>query len=124
MTDQTLVAIVGCVAVLVLMLIRVPIAVSLGSVSVAGFAYLAGFGPAVGIMVDSPIRTVTNFNFSVIPMFILMGSVVSVSGMSRELFHAANAWLGTCPAAWRSPRSSPAAALLRSAVPPLRRRPP
>jgi C4-dicarboxylate transporter, DctM subunit len=79
------------------MLIRVPIAVSLGTVSVAGFAYLAGFGPALGIMVDSPIRTVTNFNFSVIPMFILMGSVVSASGMSRELFRAANAWLGHLP---------------------------
>lgn len=97
MSEQTLVAIVGCIAVLVLMLIRVPIAVSLGSVAVAGFAYLVGPGPALGILTDSPIRTVTNFNFSVIPMFILMGSVVSVSGMSRELFRAANAWLGHLP---------------------------
>ena len=97
MSEQTIVAIAGCVAVLVLMLIRVPIAVCLGSVSVAGFAYLVGPGPALGILIDSPIRTVTNFNFSVIPMFILMGSVVSVSGMSRELFRAANAWLGHLP---------------------------
>jgi C4-dicarboxylate transporter DctM subunit len=97
MSEQTIVAITGCVAVLVLMLIRVPIAVCLGSVSVAGFAYLVGPGPALGILIDSPIRTVTNFNFSVIPMFILMGSVVSVSGMSRELFRAANAWLGHLP---------------------------
>ena len=97
MSEQTLVAIVGCVAVLVLMLIRVPIAVSLGSVAVAGFAYLVGPGPALGILIDSPIRTVTNFNFSVIPMFILMGAVVSASGMSRELFRAANAWLGHLP---------------------------
>jgi len=77
MSEQTLVAIVGCVAVLVLMLIRVPIAVSIGSVAVAGFAYLVGPGPALGILIDSPIRTVTNFNFSVVPMFILMGSLVS-----------------------------------------------
>jgi C4-dicarboxylate transporter, DctM subunit len=97
MSEQMIVAIAGCVAVLVLMLIRVPIAVCLGSVSVAGFAYLVGPGPALGILIDSPIRTVTNFNFSVIPMFILMGSVVSVSGMSRELFRAANAWLGHLP---------------------------
>ncbi len=38
MSQETLVAIVGCIAVLVLMLIRVPIAVSLGAVAVAGFA--------------------------------------------------------------------------------------
>jgi C4-dicarboxylate transporter, DctM subunit len=94
MSEQTLVAVAGCIAVLVLMLIRVPIAVSLGSVAVAGFAWLVGPGPALGILIDSPIRTVTNFNFSVVPMFILMGAFVSASGMSRELFRAANAWVG------------------------------
>ncbi len=97
MSEQTIVAIVGCVAVLVLMLIRVPIAVSLGSVAVAGFAYLVGLGPALGILIDSPIRTVTNYSFSVVPMFILMGALVSASGMSRELFRAANAWAGHLP---------------------------
>jgi tripartite ATP-independent transporter DctM subunit len=97
MSEQTVVALLGCAAVLVLMLIRVPIAVSLGSVAVAGFAYLVGPGPALGILIDSPIRTVTNFNFSVIPMFILMGALVSASGMSRELFRAANARVGHLP---------------------------
>jgi tripartite ATP-independent transporter DctM subunit len=97
MAEQTLVAIIGCVAVLVLMLIRVPIAISLGAVAVGGFAYLVGPGPALGILIDSPIRTVTNFNFSVVPMFILMGALVSASGMSRELFRAANAWVGHRP---------------------------
>ena len=97
MSEQTVVAIIGCVAVLALMAIRVPIAVCLGSVAIAGFAYLAGPEPALGILIDSPIRTVTNFNFSVVPMFVLMGSLVSVSGMSRELFRAANAWVGHLP---------------------------
>jgi tripartite ATP-independent transporter DctM subunit len=97
MSEQTLVAILGCVAVLVLMLIRVPIAVSLSAVAVAGFGYLVGPEPALGILIDSPIRTITNFNFSVIPMFILMGALVSLSGMSRELFRAANAWVGHLP---------------------------
>jgi tripartite ATP-independent transporter DctM subunit len=97
MSEQTLVAILGCVAVLVLMLIRVPIAISLAAVAVAGFGYLVGPGPALGILIDSPIRTITNFNFSVIPMFILMGALVSLSGMSRELFRAANAWVGHLP---------------------------
>ncbi|MGE3988763.1 TRAP transporter large permease [Pseudorhodoplanes sp.] len=97
MSEQMLVAVSGCVAVLALMLIRVPIAISLASVAVAGFAYLVGPGPALGILIDSPIRTVTNFNFSVIPMFVLMGALVAASGMSRELFRAANAWVGHLP---------------------------
>lgn len=97
MEETTLVAIVGCVAVVVLMLMRVWIGVALGLVSVVGFAYLVGTGPALGILIDSPIRTVTNFEFSVIPMFILMGALVGAGGMSRELFRAANAWMGHFP---------------------------
>lgn len=98
MADPTLVASIGCVAVLVLMLMRVPIAVCLGAVAVIGFGYMTDWYAAFGIMVDSPIRTVTKFDFSVIPMFILMGVLVSAGGMSRELFRAANAWVGHFPA--------------------------
>ena len=97
MDEPTFVAIVGCVIVVVLMLMRVPIAVSLGSVAVVGFGYMVDFDAAMGILIDSPIRTVTNFNFSVIPMFILMGVLVSAGGMSRELFRASNAWIGHLP---------------------------
>ena len=97
MDEQSLVAIIGCAAVLVLMFMRVQIAVCLGSVAFIGFGYLAGWEPALGILVDSPIRTVTNFNFAVIPLFVLMGTLVGTSGMSRELFRAANAWIGHLP---------------------------
>jgi C4-dicarboxylate transporter DctM subunit len=97
MDDRTLVAIVGIIATLVLMLIRVPIGTSLGVVAIGGFAYLVSPEAAFGILIDSPVRTITNFSFSVVPLFILMGSLVSVSGMSRELFRAANAWVGHLP---------------------------
>jgi TRAP-type C4-dicarboxylate transport system permease large subunit len=39
-------------------------------------------------------RTVTDYTFGVIPMFLLMGAFVTNSGMSRELFRAANGFLG------------------------------
>jgi TRAP-type mannitol/chloroaromatic compound transport system permease large subunit len=94
MAENTVIAIIGCSAVILLTLMRVPIATALGSVAVLGFAYIVGPEPALGILTHSPIRTVTDFNFSVIPMFILMGSLVSATGMSRELFRAATAWVG------------------------------
>jgi C4-dicarboxylate transporter, DctM subunit len=97
MDEKTLVALFGFGAMLALMLIRVPIGVCLGAVAIGGFAYLNGGWPALGLLVHSPIRTVTDFNFSVIPMFILMGVLVSRSGMSRELFRAAAAWFGHLP---------------------------
>ena len=39
-------------------------------------------------------RTVTDWNFAVVPLFLLMGAFATTSGMSRELFRAANAFLG------------------------------
>ena len=43
MEEKTLVAIIGCTMVLVLMMIRVPIAVCLGAVGVGGFAWMVGW---------------------------------------------------------------------------------
>lgn len=88
------VAIVGFVALFVLMLLRVPVGIAMGLVGICGFGYLADFGPALKLLAQSPIRTATSAEFAVIPMFLLMGALASTSGMSRELFRAANSFLG------------------------------
>ncbi len=41
-----------------------------------------------------PYGQFSNYDLSVVPMFILMGNVASRAGLSRDLFRAANAWLG------------------------------
>ncbi|MBM3596725.1 MAG: TRAP transporter large permease [Alphaproteobacteria bacterium] len=88
------VAVVGFIVLFVLMLLRVPVGIAMGLVGVAGFAYLTDIGPALKLLAQSPIRTVTSGEFAVIPLFLLMGALASTSGMSRELFRAANAFLG------------------------------
>jgi C4-dicarboxylate transporter, DctM subunit len=88
------VAIAGFVILFVLMLLRVPVGMAMGLVGVGGFAYLVGGGPALKIVGHTTARTVTDYNFAVIPLFLLMGSFATTSGMSRELFRAANAFLG------------------------------
>ena len=88
------VAIIGFVVLFALMLLRVPIGMAMGLVGVSGFAYLSGGGPALKIVGHTTMRTVTDFNFAVIPLFLLMGSLATTSGMSRELFRAANGFVG------------------------------
>ena len=88
------VAIAGFVVLFALMLLRVPIGMAMGLVGVSGFAYLSGGGPALKIVGHTTMRTVTDFNFAVIPLFLLMGSLATTSGMSRELFRAANGFVG------------------------------
>ena len=88
------VAILGFVSLFAMMLLRVPVGMAMGLVGVSGFAYLVGTGPAFKIVGHTSMRTVTDYTFGVIPMFLLMGAFVTNSGMSRELFRAANAFLG------------------------------
>ncbi len=88
------VAILGFVILFVLMLLRVPIGMAMGLVGVGGFAYLTSGGPALKIVGHTTMRTVTDFNFAVVPLFLLMGAFATTSGMSRELFRAANSFLG------------------------------
>jgi C4-dicarboxylate transporter DctM subunit len=88
------VAIIGFVVLFVLMLLRVPVGMAMGLVGVGGFAYIVGGAPALKNVGHTTARTVTDYNFAVIPLFLLMGSFATTSGMSRELFRAANAFLG------------------------------
>src|SRR5437016_9885838 len=88
------VAVLGFVALFVLMLLRVPVGMAMGLVGVSGFSYLVGGTPALKLVGQTSMRTVTDYPFGVVPMFLLMGTFVSNSGMSRELFRAANGFVG------------------------------
>ena len=88
------VAVTGFVVLFALMLLRVPVGMAMGLVGVSGFAYLVGGTPALKLVGQTTMRTVTDYTFGVIPMFLLMGAFVTASGMSRELFRAANTFVG------------------------------
>ncbi|MFL5280881.1 MAG: TRAP transporter large permease, partial [Rhodopila sp.] len=88
------VAVIGFVVLFALMLLRVPVGMAMGLVGVSGFGYLVGGGPALKMVGQTSMRIVTDYTFGVIPMFLLMGAIASRSGMSRELFHAANRFIG------------------------------
>jgi tripartite ATP-independent transporter DctM subunit len=88
------VAITGFVVLFGLMLLRVPVGMAMGLVGVTGYGYLVGGAPALKLVGQTSMRTVTDYTFGVIPMFLLMGAFVSASGVSRELFRAANAAVG------------------------------
>src|SRR6188472_4565464 len=88
------VAVLGFVVLFVLMLLRVPVGMAMGLVGVSGFAYIVGGPAALKNVGHTTMRTVTDYNFAVVPLFLLMGAFATTSGMSRELFRGANAFLG------------------------------
>jgi C4-dicarboxylate transporter DctM subunit len=88
------IAILGFVVLFALMLLRVPVGMAMGLVGVTGFGMIVGTGPALKLIGQTSMRTVTDYTFGVIPMFLLMGAFVTTSGMSRELFRAAHSLVG------------------------------
>jgi C4-dicarboxylate transporter, DctM subunit len=87
-------AVLGFVALFGLILMRVPVGMAMGLVGATGYGAIVGAGPALKMVGQTSMRTVTDYTFGVIPMFLLMGAFVSASGMSRELFRAANSFVG------------------------------
>jgi tripartite ATP-independent transporter DctM subunit len=68
----------------------------MGLVGIIGYAYMRDWNWTVaGAMVQTKIyETGRNYTLSVVPLFILMGNLVTRAGMSQELFRAAYAFIG------------------------------
>lgn len=95
--DGLILSLICLVAVLGLIALRTPIGVALGVVSFCGFWYQRNFNVALGQLREIPYYFAANWDLSAIPMFLLMGSIVYVSGIATALFRAARLWLSALP---------------------------
>lgn len=84
----------GLVILLVLLLIRVPVAFAMFAVGFTGIWLLNGLPAAMGLLSSETFALASNAELIVVPLFILMGNVASVTGMSRKLYDAAYACIG------------------------------
>ena len=87
----------GLAALLVLLALRVPIALALAGVSVAGVAAIRGPSAAFAVLTEQPYNFIAHWSLSAVPMFLLMGAVAYNSGLTQSLFAAARLWLSRLP---------------------------
>lgn len=87
----------GIAAILLLIGVRVPIGVAMGSTAFFGIWAMMGFKPAVGITKAIPFNLIGDWNLSAIPMFLFMGFVAVEAGLTRGLFGAARIFLARIP---------------------------
>jgi tripartite ATP-independent transporter DctM subunit len=85
---------IGIIALLVLLAIRMPVGIAMSVVGVIGIAAITGWNGALARLGSTPFEHSYNFQLSVVPLFVLMGHFAMVSGMSRDAYAAAHAWLG------------------------------
>jgi tripartite ATP-independent transporter DctM subunit len=89
----------GIAALLLLLLLRVPVALALIVVSFGGIASLLGITPALGILSNTPYSFSASWTLSAVPMFLLMGFVAFHTQLTAGLFTAAKALLRRIPGA-------------------------
>ena len=87
-------SLIGFAALLALALLRLPIGFGMAIVGFFGFAIYVGWGPALALVGQTTYGTVLNYEYSVLPLFILMGNFVNRAGLSDELYAASHAFLG------------------------------
>jgi tripartite ATP-independent transporter DctM subunit len=84
----------GFAVLFALLLLQVPIAFGMALVGTVGFAYYVGLAPALRSIGSTATDMVMVYDFSVLPLFVLMGNFVARSGISHDLYLASNAFLG------------------------------
>ena len=97
-------ALIGFAVLLVLILLRIPIAVAMGLVGFFGFTVLQGltwdtlfehnWTPSLSFAARRVATTALEYSLSVIPLFVLMGNILARSKISKEIYDAAHSFLG------------------------------
>src|SRR5258706_14076421 len=89
-------SLIGLGLMLVLAFLRLPMALAMGVIGIVGYAYMRDWSwtAAFATAQTKLYETGRNYTLSVIPLFILMGNLVTRAGMSQELFRTAYAFIG------------------------------
>ena len=94
MIDPTTGGIVGIAVLFLLIALRCPIGLAMIVVGFGGFAAIAGFAPAISIIENGPFEVASNYSFTMIPLFMLMGGFAARARISTDLFEAARTLIG------------------------------
>ncbi|MBO6639305.1 MAG: TRAP transporter large permease [Roseitalea sp.] len=87
----------GIVAMLGLLIIRIPIGVALAITSIGGIWLIRGERAALGALGSIPYDFSASWTLSAVPMFLLMGTIAQRSGMATTIFRAARVLIGFVP---------------------------
>jgi tripartite ATP-independent transporter DctM subunit len=78
----------------VLMVLRVPIFLAMGLAGAMGYLWQAGPPPLLSYLKTSAVSLFVSYDYSIVPLFLMMGHFAGRAGISADLFAAANAWVG------------------------------
>ncbi len=88
------IGIIGIVLLVIIFLLRMPVGFAMAFVGLIGFSCLVSTEAGLSILARDVFHVFSSYSLTVIPMFVLMGSLASASGMSKRLYDASYSLLG------------------------------
>jgi C4-dicarboxylate transporter, DctM subunit len=85
---------VGFLSLFLLIALRVPIGIAMIVVGLVGYTTIAGWVPLLSFLKTEAYWRFSSFDFSVIPLFLMMGNFANRAGVTTALFRAASAFIG------------------------------
>ncbi|MDJ0782729.1 MAG: TRAP transporter large permease [Desulfosarcinaceae bacterium] len=95
--SPTLIGIIGLTALFTLIFTRMPVGFLMALIGFLGFGTIVSFEAALNLLAKDIFDVFGAYNFTVIPLFILMGQVAYHSGISSRLFSVAYKFIGHWP---------------------------
>jgi len=92
--DALLIGFAGLGALILLIIVRMPIAYAMILVGGIGVTLLNGTDIFMSQLKTLAYGQFSIYDLSVLPMFVLMGALATRAGLSKDLFRAASAWFG------------------------------
>jgi len=92
--DNLFIGGIGVVLLVVLLATGTPVGVALGVIGVLGYGVIMSFNGALALFGTLPFGSLAVFSYATIPLFICMGTFISIAGISDDVYKAAYAWLG------------------------------
>ncbi len=91
------IGILGSGLLLVLLFLGMPIAFVMMFVGFLGIGYLASFGAALPVVANTVYETASYYPYTIIPLFILMGSFAGSAGITAKLYKSFDTWFRRLP---------------------------
>jgi len=95
--SEIIVGVMGLILLLLLFSTGIELGFAMALVGFVGFAYMNGFHAAINLLSRDVFEVITNYGYTVFPLFILMGQIGLSAGIAARLYDAAHKFVGHVP---------------------------
>ena len=94
MLSPPVLAIIVVICLLILIALRVPLAIALGSLGFFGLVYVLGWDSTIDSLKMYPLMKIASWSLLAVPLFVMMGNFAAAAGITENAYALAQRWTG------------------------------